>query len=164
MNYFYWDTSALVKRHHSERGSAVVNHLFKLKTEEVRFLIVSWTLVEFEAAFDQIKRKAAGLTDQHIAIARADFYNDLSKFFTVTSVDDSLVRGALPLPLKHGLASADALQLAAALRDKDQISSTDKFIFLCADARLSAAARTEGLTTIDPRDPQALPQIRKAIS
>jgi len=162
MNYFYWDTSALVKRYHSEPGSTVVNQLFKLKSEEARFLTVSWTLVEFEAAFDQIKRRGAGLTDQHIAIARADFYNDLSRFFVITPVDDSLVRAAIPLPLKHGLASADALQLAAALHDKTQISSPDKFIFLCADARLGAAARAEGLTTIDPRDPRALSQIRKA--
>lgn len=67
--------------------------------------------------------------------------------FDVLEVDAPLTETAARLSITHGLRSLDALHLAAALR-----LPADELTFACWDARLSAAAASDGLRVL-PANP-----------
>ena len=63
-------------------------------------------------------------------------------------VDESVLRRAGKLCLKHAIRSADAIQLAAALVASE--GQEEPFVFLTSDKRLEAAANREKIITSLP--------------
>lgn len=70
------------------------------------------------------------------------FYSDLEDYVVVT-ISSETISLAISLVLKHGLKTLDSLQLASALRIKDEAS-----IFATFDERLKNAAEKEGFTVL----------------
>lgn len=134
----YLDTSVLVKLYIDEPDSDAVAARVQLAD---LVATASLTYAEMCATFARRKREGQLTAAEHRTLRRR-FDADWTSFMIVDA-DDSLVRAAGTLTDSHGLRGADAIQLASFERllagaDDDGIE------FLCADDRLSKAARDLG--------------------
>jgi len=159
---FYFDTSAIVKRYHTETGSEVLDRIFELK--EHGFVTSYWTILEFTVAFSvRTRRKELSRDAFNLVISR--FLRDVLDKFIITSVNDELVASATPLAVKYPLPSADCLQLASTISLKGALDSAkDKLVLLCSDKDLCRAAKKEGIESINPEDKDASEKLNTIIS
>jgi predicted nucleic acid-binding protein len=134
----YLDTSSLVKLYAPERESAAVKQLVEI----AEFTVTSRVAyVETRAALAHKRReKLINLKDYRLIVQ--DFDHDWESYFIV-DVSDVLVKTAGQLAEKHALRGYDAIHLASAVVVRRQGNRSVNFS--CFDARLSRAARREGL-------------------
>jgi hypothetical protein len=133
----YLETSALVKLHVAESGSAEVRAWVAAGGLIVTARI---TYAEVRAALAQSQR-LGGLSrsDLRRAVAELDVaWNG----YTVVEVGGALVLRAGQLAEEHALRGYDAVQLAAALEARPLAS---EYLFASFDSELNAAAAREGL-------------------
>ncbi|WP_297062302.1 type II toxin-antitoxin system VapC family toxin [Thermococcus sp.] len=134
MEVAFFDTSALVKRYHVERGTALVDDLMKQYVVAISELAI----VELTSALN--RRYLSGhITRSKLEWVLERFYLDLEDYVIVPLTSDTLSL-ATTLVLKHGLKTLDSLQLASALKIKDDLS-----LFVTFDERLKKAAEKENL-------------------
>ncbi|ASJ12773.1 type II toxin-antitoxin system VapC family toxin [Thermococcus thioreducens] len=137
MEVAFFDTSALVKRYHIERGSSIVNELMR------NYIVAISELAILEMTSALNRRFLSGeLTKRKLDWVLERFYSDLEDYVVVT-ISSETISLAISLVLKHGLKTLDSLQLASALRIKDEAS-----IFATFDERLKNAAEKEGFTVL----------------
>ena len=133
----YMDTSALVKLHVSEPGSARV----RMWSDQASGLVTSLvTYAEARAAFARVCR-LGGIKRDSLREVVTMFDHDWSRC-QVVGVDDALVRRAGGLAERHDLRGYDAIQLATALEARPRHGT---FVFACFDDRLNRAAVREHL-------------------
>lgn len=137
----YWDASAVVPLLVREADTARREAQLRQDAE-----VATWwgTRVECASALNRLAR--SGDMDEKelsVALRRLEM---LAAAWTEVLPSDRVRARALRLLRVHALRAADALQLAACLA----ICADDPgaMIFLCADARLLAAAEKEGLQTV----------------
>jgi len=146
--WYFFDTSAFVKRYKPEVGSEVVQRAFG---EPASTLIVcAITLVETYAALYRHSRKgrlSPGELTQAVEGVTADLEHGPLHVVDVTSHHVARTRHLIA---DYDLASHDAVILAAAL----DLKAFD-IIFVCADvrSRLLGAAASSGLSTLNPLSP-----------
>ncbi len=125
----YFDSSALVKRYVTERGSEAV-----LRAMDG---VARWAMCRI------------GFVETVRAVAREGGQEAVERVerewigFHVVEVDRAVTEHAAKLAVEHGLRSLDALHLAAALT----LSAADS-VFATWDVRLHRAAREQGLRTL----------------
>lgn len=134
----YFDSSTLVKLYLDEPDSEAVEA--RARAADI-IATSSITYAEVCAAFARRRRDGHLSEQEHRRVLR-QFDADWDAFLTI-EVTDALVRAAGVLAGQHVLRGADAIQLASFERllpgaEDDQIE------FLCADERLSDAARNLG--------------------
>jgi predicted nucleic acid-binding protein len=136
----YWDSSAIVPLVIAEEKSAELRDVLSADRE-----VGAWLLTPVEVVSALWRRRRAGELDGRgldQALMRLD---DLERSW-VAVVDASLIASrARRLLAVHGLRSADALQLAAALILSEEQPQDLEFVTL--DERLADAARREGFRT-----------------
>jgi predicted nucleic acid-binding protein len=134
----YLDTSVIVKLYIREDDSADV------VAAVADAAMVSTSLLAYPeacAAFDR-RRRDKSVSPAALKAARRAFEADWSSWIAV-GFDTDLARHSARLAEKHGLRAADAIHLASF--DRILVSSEDDDVrFLCADERLSKAARNLG--------------------
>lgn len=150
MAVYFCDSSALVKRHVTEPGSAWLisatnpaagNHVF----------VAGITGAEVVAALTRKQRGGhLSITDAAVAIGR--FRHDYANELRIVAASPMIITYAMALAEKHGLRGYDAVQLAAALltERRRRARKLSAITFLSADDDLNAAAAAEGLTTDNP--------------
>ena len=134
----YLDTSVLVKLYIREDDS-----------EEVAAAVADATMVatsllaypEVCAALER-RRREKSVSPAALKAARQAFEADWPSWIAV-GIDDDLARQSARLAERHGLRAADAIHLASFERILTAAEDDDAR-FLCADDRLSKAARTLG--------------------
>lgn len=141
--YYFFDTSALVKRYHVEAGSAKVDEVFD--DEEGVFLISELTVVELTLAL-QRKRSRGEITATDMDNALAQFAVSVLRDLIVVGFRSGFIQRARDLVLKRNIRTLDALQLAAALEFEPLAP-----VFVCADDRLNDAAEAVGFTVLNPQ-------------
>jgi predicted nucleic acid-binding protein len=137
----YFDTSALLKRYVAEADSDAVAALWKKATKMAASQILYG---ELAAAFARRRRElpaSAAALDQ----AQQTFRNDWTGILRIP-VDDEINRRVDELLTRHPLRGADAIHLASALLVRDALKQP--VTFACADLKLVAAARAEGLDVV----------------
>ena len=137
----YLDTSSLVKLYVQETESAEVKQI--VQAAEV-IATSHLAYVEARTAFAR-KRRERDVTPKDYRTVLQDFEHDWESYFLV-DVSDVLIKLAARLAEKHALRGYDAIHLASAVtvrRHGDQ-----PVTFSCFDARLSQAARREGLKIV----------------
>lgn len=134
----YFDSSVLAKLYLDEPDSEAVEAQARAAT-----LIATSSIAYAEvcAAFARCRRDGR-LTDVEYRRVLRQFDADWNDFFTV-DVNDALVRSAGALAGQYVLRGADAIQLASFERLLASVDG-DEIEFLCADDRLSDAARSLG--------------------
>ena len=137
----YWDSSALVPLVVRQAATERVRSLYR----EDPHVFTWWgTRIECVAAVSRLEReKALSASAVRTSLRRL---NDLASRWHEVEPADALRSLAQRLLRTHPLRTADALQLAAALR------SVPEGEFVCLDARLNAAAEKEALTVIFPEE------------
>jgi len=140
--FYFFDTSALVKRYHLEAGSERINAIFD---DQDNVLIISeLALVEMASAL-QRKRNRGEITLQAMNDALAQFANEVLSDLIVAGFRSGFIQQARDLVLQHGLRTLDALQLTSASEFR-----TLSPVFVCADAGLRRSASDVGLDVLDP--------------
>jgi uncharacterized protein len=150
MATFFFDTSALVKRHVNEPGSAWVRSLTKAKAAHTLF-IARITAVEVFAAITR-RQRGGSLSAAQAGAILGHFRRHLTQRYTIVEVTSPLVADAMLLARRHGLRAYDAVQLAATLEANRiyQSAGLGPVMLVSADQELNAASTAEGLTVDDP--------------
>ena len=132
MQYYFLDTSALVKRYHLEVGTDVIDEIFDSVDRVI--VISNISISEFVSTINR-KKNEKEITQDDLELVLSKFYADIMEHLTVIGIDDSHTISSLELILKHNLKALDSLQLAIAL----ELSDLD-IIFVGADSKLCEAA------------------------
>lgn len=146
MNYL--DTSALIKRFVSEKGSPLILALIQRK-EPIATAKIAYA--EIYAGLTR-KLREGGLSNAQYALAGRQFENDWSAYLRVDLQDTILLR-ARDLIVRHPLRGYDAVHLASALSLKEALD--EEMTFVAADERLLRAAKAEQLGILNPETAQA---------
>jgi predicted nucleic acid-binding protein len=144
----YLDTSALVKLHVDEEGSALVREAVA-RAELISTSRVAY--VEARAAFAR-RRHTKDMDAQAYRRIVRDLAGDWEHYLRI-DVTEPLVRKAARLAERHRLRAYDAIHLASAGELKDRLA--EPIVFACWDAQLEAAARREGLELLGREVPDA---------
>lgn len=150
MTDYYADSSALVKRHVHEMGTAWFRALCDSATGNV-IITARISMVEVYSALNRRQREAH-LSATDYADIVTDFITICATEYQLVELTALVVERAKSLLERYPLRAYDAVQLASALLARDVLRSAGMPppTFLAADDRLLAAARAEGLTTDDP--------------
>ncbi len=139
----FWDASALVPLFLRQRASAAARTLYRKRPD----VVVWWgTAVECESAIARLER-AGELTPDETADARTRL-SEAEAGWTEVEPSGAVRSTARRLLCVHDLRAGDALQLAAAVVFAD--GEPRQVPVVCLDSRLSAAARREGFTVVEP--------------
>jgi hypothetical protein len=142
MKFYFFDTSALVKRYHSEKGTENIDKIFN---EDDRALIISsLSITEIVSALNR-KKEEKVISKEDLDIVLSRFFHDAIKEYVVVELDEEHMKDSIMLVLKRNLRTLDSLQLAIALRLKEL-----EIVFVCADRKLVTVASKECLKTINP--------------
>lgn len=140
MNYF--DTSALIKRFVTEKGSSLINSLL---TRQGVAATAKIAYAEVHAGLAR-KRREGHLSQTHYALVCRQFESDWPGYIQVELRDDILVL-ARDLIQRHPLRGFDAIHLASAL--SLQTGLGEEITFVVADERLLLAAQAEQLRPLN---------------
>ncbi len=142
MKFYFLDTSALVKRYHSEKGTDKIDKIF---SEDDRAIVISSiSLTEMVSALNR-KKEDKIISKEDLEITLSKFFHDAIRDFLVIELDGEHIKGSIMLVLKRNIRTLDSLQLAIALSLKEL-----EVTFVCADKKLVSVAEKEGLQTINP--------------
>jgi hypothetical protein len=146
MPYYYFDSSALVKRYSMERGTRIVNKLM-VKRGKVA-IVPTWTVTDLYATL--------ATRAQEGQITRDDCYSVIYKFeiesnqglyqFIAPTMGTYLSTKELVLEYPF-LRSAQVMHLALAMELKPL-----RLTVVSADTQLLAASKTAGLHIINPEE------------
>jgi predicted nucleic acid-binding protein len=139
---YFFDTSALVKRYHDERGTGNVDRIFSESKDAL--IISNITIAELTSAFTR-KRNEGVIDDEALHRCLSSFSKDLLEEFWILDLERSHVFRSRELILRHGLRALDALQLASVITVREL-----KPCMVCSDRRLLESAKKEGIDTYDP--------------
>lgn len=142
MDYYLFDTSALVKRYHQEIGTENVDEIFD--AEERMIIISNLSVSEFVSAINRKKIENA-ITEEDLNLVLSRFFTDIMEDFTIVGIADSHITSSVELILEHNLKALDSLQLSTAL----ELSELD-ITFVGADEKLCETAEKEGLKVVNP--------------
>jgi predicted nucleic acid-binding protein len=147
---YFLDSSALVKRYVQEDGTAWVRRLTR-RTGRNRIYLARITPVEVTAAVAR-RRKGRTLTSAKASSILHRFRQHLAGRYTLIDLSPALFDEAMRLANRHALRAYDAVQLAAALkiRQERQDAGFAPVTLISADQALNDAAQAEGLTVEDP--------------
>jgi predicted nucleic acid-binding protein len=146
---YFFESSAIVKRYVTERGTAWVKGLADPASGNLVHL-VELTGVEVISA---IARRVRGgsLTTAAAGPLCAQFRAEYAQDFHIVLLTPALISSAMDLAETHALRGSDAVQLAAALEmDGRSRALGNTLTLVSADLELNSAATDGGLTVEDP--------------
>ncbi|MCA1597689.1 MAG: type II toxin-antitoxin system VapC family toxin [Chloroflexi bacterium] len=149
MAAYYLDTSALVKRYVTERGSSWVEAL--VVPDEHDLYTGRLTAVEMIAALSR-KARTGGTTPAEAAHGIHTFRHDWPRDYLILEITPQVADRAMDLAEAHGLRGYDAVHLGAALdlHEERRTAGLPTLIFVSADNDQRQAAAAEGLPVEDP--------------
>ena len=155
MGYYFFDSSALVKRYVSEIGTDWVRKLTDTTSKNV-IMINRITSIEVVAALAR-RAKSGSLSSPDATYAISHFKSELVSHFRLTDLTPTLANRAISVAETRQLRGYDALQLATALLIYDElvassVSTLYTYILVSADNELNNAAILEGLAVDNPNN------------
>jgi predicted nucleic acid-binding protein len=150
MAVYFFDSSALVKRHVKEAGSGWVRSLTRVQSGHTLY-IARVTAVEITSAITR-RQRGGHLSSAQAGAMFGHFRRHLAQRYSILELTPALVDEAMRLVRAHGLRAYDAVQLASALQ-VDRIyraGSLGPITLVSADQSLNDAATAEGLAVENP--------------
>lgn len=147
MNYL--DTSALIKRFVSEKGSPVILTLIQRKGP------IATAKIAYAEIYAGLTRKLreGSLSNAQYTMTCRQFEGDWNAYIQV-ELQDTILRCARDLIKRHPLRGFDAVHLASAISLKDALG--EAITFVAADEHLLLAARAEHLRILHPETAQTV--------
>ena len=146
MPYYYFDSTALVKRYSMERGTRIVNKLM-VKRGKVA-VVPTWSVTEFYSSFSNRAQQGE--------ITRDDCYSVIHKFekeseqglfqFIAPTMQTYLATKELVMEYPF-LRAQQVMHLALAMELKPL-----RLTVVSADAQLLAASKSAGLHIVNPEE------------
>jgi predicted nucleic acid-binding protein len=149
---YYLDSSAIVKRYVTERGSPWLNSLYPVAEGHLLHTVRISGAEIIAALF--LRARAGSITQADARTAAHQFKAEFASRYQHIEVTEMVVDTAMELVERHALRGYDAVQLAAGLlvdaigRD----TGLSPLVFISADRRLLAAASNVGLLVDDPNE------------
>jgi predicted nucleic acid-binding protein len=152
MDFYFFDSSAIVKNYIAENGSDWVKATLRASHTKVIYAI-SLSKVEVVSAIVRRSKTGALSLQEAVDILR-EFRAAFSKEFRTIDIDNILIERALNAAENHGLRAYDSVQLSAAAKLSEELTSENagQLIFVSADEQLNAIALKEGLEVVNPND------------
>jgi predicted nucleic acid-binding protein len=147
---YFLDTSALVKRHVNEAGTAWVRALAHPRAGHTLY-IARITAVEVCAAITR-RQRGGHLSSAQAGAILGHFRRHLAQRYNILELTPALFDEAMLVARRHGLRAYDAVQLTSALK-VGRLNQDDGFgpvMLVSADRELNSAATAEGLVVEDP--------------
>ncbi len=149
MKIYYFDSSALVKRYHTEKGTKTVDKILNELEKGDEGAISYFVILEIVSAMKR-KLKNNEITQKIFDMAIATFLSEVTTYFSVRPIDEHILSTATNLVIEHGLKAADSLHLATA---KEIADFTGKnVVFIASDKELLNAAKSEKLEILNPEN------------
>jgi len=148
----YLDTSSLVKRYISERGSEVLDSVYeRSEAGELRIAFSIWNIGEAIGVFDRYREKKF-LTDAEYKQAQTNLMSESLKMsrldaLIVHPITASAIAESWTLVVKHHIYEADALQISTC-------KEVGCNLFLGADKRLITVASAEEMKALNVESEQ----------
>lgn len=152
MPCYYFDSSALVKRHVNEVGSVWVQNITAMHANN-QILTAEITLLEVTSALFRKERDGEiTVVDRNDALS--DFWLDCSEQYVIIQLGRRILIEAIQLFYRHPLRAYDAIQLATAIESNQTLiaNSMPALTFVCANGRLCNFAAIEGLVVENPNN------------
>lgn len=159
MAVFYLDSSALLKRYRTEKGTGVVDAIYDNRSDE-HFLVTSQlTCVEVESVAARA-RKAGLLNIRAYGALLASFARDISEGVRVIPIDHEALVGAAESVREVPLRSLDAIHYSVVKRmHRRHDAATHHFVFVGSDRELLDACEHAKINTLDPEAENAVLQL-----
>lgn len=141
----YFDTSALVKRYVTEKGSEKLDEMLAGNPFSATSKL---TYAEILSAFTRRYREGEYSKNWLLKII-GNFETEIEEF-SVVDVKYDLLPIVKQLLLRHDLRGSDAIHLASAIWLKNVLK--ENITFAASDANLLKAGEKEGLIVINPQD------------
>ena len=141
---YYFDTSAIVKRYHREKGTEKVDEIID---ENKEIYISTLAIAETISVFTRLNNQGIINRDKYRKITEI-FFNDVESRYVPVPISDELIIATIERIEKHNLRTLDAIHLAVAV---DLYPERD-CIFVSADRKLLAAAKNEGFEILNPEE------------
>jgi predicted nucleic acid-binding protein len=147
---YFFDTSALVKRHVTEAGSPWVKSLVRAKAGHTLY-IARITAVEVTSAITR-RQHVGDLSPPRAGAILGHFRRHLTQRYRVVELTPELFATAMLAARKHRLRAYDAVQLAVAIdvHRLQEAAGLGPVTLVSSDRDLNTAAAAEGLTVDDP--------------
>ena len=158
MPVFYLETSALVKKYRTEKGTEVIAGLFQGKREAEVFVTSYFTVLEITSVATRLLR-AGTLRTRTYEVILGRLSQDVRGTIRLQSVSDSVLSEATRLTQVYALRAPDAIHMATALSVR-ATTHDEPFYFLGSDARLNTGCENSGLVVLDPEDTDSLNTLR----
>ena len=158
MPYYFFDTSAIVKRYVQEKGSTWVRGICEQRdpgTDRRQHVIfigeLAW--IEVAAAITKRVKRTRDLNQEEGYKAYDLFSKHARDEYQVVPWTGILIGSAVAMVQNHALRAYDAVQLALALHANNALKESDLFLtFVTSDKALLQAAQAEGLAAENPQD------------
>ena len=147
MKMYYWDTSAIIKRYHSEKGSKKVNNLFEEMAQGESKGIISYLCVL--ESLSAIVRRKSEIRGDYKKVIKTMLMEYVDRF-TIIPVDSDIMALSMKAVLKHGLKSLDAIHLGTLLYISSYLNQ--EIILISSDKELLHAAKNEGFEILNPEE------------
>ncbi len=147
MIVIYFDTCALVKNFHTEKGTDIIN--FVLKNINCIFATSTLSIIEFVSTIRR-KLKAHIINEEEYILCVESFIKLILDTFTIETIDNQLIDSLMVID-EHSLKSADSIHLSTANAFNERFNYLcEKFIFVTSDIELANAAKSDGFIVINP--------------
>ena len=149
MDFYFLDTSAVIKAYIREAGSNYITGLLS-NSSNVLFVAVI-TGAEGIAGLNK-RHRMGDISTSDWNAGRSDFLKDYRHRFKKTQISEAVIDKAISLLNRHPLRGYDSVQLASALLIHDLLQRHRKvsLTFVCADTLLCNIASSEGLNVENP--------------
>ena len=150
MSHYFLDSSALIKRYIEEPGTFWIR---RITASALKHDIVIAPITRVEVVSGIMRLMREGALEKSAAQLIRLLVDDHADFdYLEIALTRGIIELAEDLLERYSLRAYDAIQLASALAGDAHITGESplRLEFVSADARLLAAAASEGLTTIDP--------------
>jgi uncharacterized protein len=147
----FWDASALAKRYIPELGSDAMDASFALGPASQMMA----TVLGYAETYSTLIRahNRGSISTTAFLAAKTSLRNEVvnDPDFALLMVDDAAIFAGVALMEQHNVNATDAAILAVFLRYTQTLSpGAPARLLIPADQRLLAAARAEGMSTLDP--------------
>lgn len=158
MPVFYLETSAILKRYKSEKGSDVVTELIEGKRTDETFVTSHLSVFEVNCVAARLLKGRLRRRRQYETMI-GTFVQDISKYgITVLPLQDAIVSECIELLPAYTLRTADALHFATAIRIKRALGKKS-FYMVSTDKDIVEACARYQLDVFNPESDTAVSKL-----
>jgi predicted nucleic acid-binding protein len=158
MAVFYLDSSAVLKRYRTEKGTAVVDDIYDGRGEQHIILTSQLTCIEVESVAARA-RKAGIVNDHQYKALLGAFSRDLAEGLRLMAIGPERLVEAAEIVREVPLRSLDAIHYTV-VRRLNMMWGSQPFVFVGSDRELLDACHAYGIKYVDPEAADAIEKLK----